>query len=501
MLSYFLNGSESRRFFNAVEKNDIDALKTILSDENVSLVTKQKYMNENLSNAIENNRIEVIKLFIQHNLNLNQAIYQQVFFPRNISPLKLAYEYKNAKIIAMFVEHNSTSYDMSELFNNYNLSLLRKVLTELKEPKPIVKIFLKKMGNLRFSDLKEITEIFIKHNYIQHIPIYMYIDDKFVNDHRYNHDNLANDLEDLVISCINEGADTASIDEFGRTALIKAVSLGKNLIINQLLQTSRTNINHRDNRGMTALMHSVNLSNRQNRIKSQYLLVNAGANLDLQNIEGNTALMLALKAKDITFAKKLIQSGANPHIRNIFGESALDLTQNNDILELIKAFGEIDIDLLYQEINRLILTDIQKASDSNTDSRVITQRYSEKVIANIQNEIKFLKLNLHNIKNIKKLASVIYEISGILVQSPFMNDINHKGKIEQFVIASSDVSSVIQKYEFEELKSSDEIPERKEILPLNPYEPGSTMLFISQPQLQESKNDTQPLSKPMKLQK
>ena len=68
------------------------------------------------------------------------------------------------------------------------------------------------------------------------------------------------------------------------------------------------------------------------------LLIDYGADLNLKDNEGKTALMLA---KDPAIAKLLIDSGANVNSHDKNGRTALMLTTNKTIADLLKAKGAI----------------------------------------------------------------------------------------------------------------------------------------------------------------
>ncbi len=109
-------------------------------------------------------------------------------------------------------------------------------------------------------------------------------------------------------------------------------------------------LNMKDNDGYTALMLASFLGNTE----IAKMLIDANANLNMQYKNGNTALMFAISMGNIEAVKALIEAGANPNIRNYsrgrhqYGESAWDVAMRyeglgknrEEIIKIIKkAYG------------------------------------------------------------------------------------------------------------------------------------------------------------------
>jgi len=78
--------------------------------------------------------------------------------------------------------------------------------------------------------------------------------------------------------------------------------------------------------GLTILMLICKDLNVRDHIKKIKLLINNRCNLDMQNNEGNSALMLACKHGDTDTMKLLIDSGCDINLQNNYGQSVLMLT-------------------------------------------------------------------------------------------------------------------------------------------------------------------------------
>ena len=85
--------------------------------------------------------------------------------------------------------------------------------------------------------------------------------------------------------------------------------------------------------GWTALMLT---SRYNNNVEIGKALIDAGANLDLQNKDGWTALMLMSRYNNnVEIGKTLIDAGANLDLRNRSGCSVLELATSNEVVTII----------------------------------------------------------------------------------------------------------------------------------------------------------------------
>ena len=85
--------------------------------------------------------------------------------------------------------------------------------------------------------------------------------------------------------------------------------------------------------GNTALMGASRYSNTTSSLDTVKLLIDSGANLELQDVNGNTALMIAVENSNTTSSldtvKLLIDSGANLDLQDINGNTALIFAVEN----------------------------------------------------------------------------------------------------------------------------------------------------------------------------
>ncbi|MBE0497431.1 MAG: ankyrin repeat domain-containing protein [Campylobacterales bacterium] len=120
-------------------------------------------------------------------------------------------------------------------------------------------------------------------------------------------------------------AAAANIDPFKHKDYI---SILKTLLDN------KADVNFQAGNGRTALIAAAQSSNHAQAYEKAQLLVAKGANLDIVNDKGETALMLASDTGNGKLVKLLLQSGADVNVKNGAGESAVNYAnrQNNQAI-------------------------------------------------------------------------------------------------------------------------------------------------------------------------
>lgn len=141
------------------------------------------------------------------------------------------------------------------------------------------------------------------------------------------------DLKQILIQAganINIGVQDYQKD-YGESAFFQAAADGRTDIVEAMI-TSGTDVNSANKAGkMTALMRATEDSTVDS-------LLAAGANVNLKDNSGHTALHWAILFRLSSIVQKLITAGADINTRNNKGESALDLVVDDRTREiLIKA--------------------------------------------------------------------------------------------------------------------------------------------------------------------
>ncbi len=131
------------------------------------------------------------------------------------------------------------------------------------------------------------------------------------------------------------GIEIDAKNELGLSALMMrrtSIEIRKRLI------EAGANINLQDNNGNTLLI----TASEKNQPKIVELLVNASANLNIQNHSGQTALMHACRAGNREIVSALIHAGADVNIKTNNGQTALNMTNNEEIRNILISAGAID---------------------------------------------------------------------------------------------------------------------------------------------------------------
>jgi ankyrin repeat protein len=103
--------------------------------------------------------------------------------------------------------------------------------------------------------------------------------------------------------------------------------------------SSKSDLDYQDPDGKSALL----IAAYKGRLDIVKKLIIVGANLNIQDSKGNTPLMLAIYTNEIKVVKELINGGVDVNIKNMTDCCAIHLCNNIDILKvLIKAGADVN---------------------------------------------------------------------------------------------------------------------------------------------------------------
>ncbi|GAB4580641.1 MAG: hypothetical protein Fur0022_33830 [Anaerolineales bacterium] len=177
----------------------------------------------------------------------------------------------------------------------------------------------------------------------------------------------------LVRELLQQGVDPNAPDHTGETALTWAAYLGHTGVVKDLLAAGAarevtgqflsapplllaaqgghrgivallvvlSDVNARNAHGQTALMLALEPSNNfpkpQPRIlKLLETLLHAGAEIDLQDHQGHTALMIAARWGNLEAAQMLVKAGADTRPKNQMGQTAAEIALDAGALSIVR---------------------------------------------------------------------------------------------------------------------------------------------------------------------
>ena len=130
---------------------------------------------------------------------------------------------------------------------------------------------------------------------------------------------------DHIVSLLLErGADVNRQSNEGDTALVMLARRGDSTKI-QLLIRHNADVNYRNGRGRTALMEYDQNFNKG--VAGLEALLQAGAEVDAQDCDGNSALMLCVKNSQTTAVSALLKHGARVDMANHERMTAVQLAE------------------------------------------------------------------------------------------------------------------------------------------------------------------------------
>ena len=125
--------------------------------------------------------------------------------------------------------------------------------------------------------------------------------------------------------------------ENGMTALMIAAQGGYSTVVKVLLEASANPNLADEDTGGTPLIYAVESGD----VETASLLLEAGADINSQNITGKTALMKAAEFGNVEIAKTLLQSGADINIKNHEGKLALNYAQDKKHTEIVQLLKNV----------------------------------------------------------------------------------------------------------------------------------------------------------------
>lgn len=137
---------------------------------------------------------------------------------------------------------------------------------------------------------------------------------------------------------------------YGRTLLQECVTLSDVDMVKSLIEYGAANVNAQNDDGKTAL----HIASRAGALNIVCLLLDAGAQTDIQCLDGTTSLHLAMWKNKSQVVERLIKAGANPNLQDQDHWTPLHWGVQNCNLELVKLLVENGANM--DVVNKSLLT-------------------------------------------------------------------------------------------------------------------------------------------------
>jgi ankyrin repeat protein len=140
---------------------------------------------------------------------------------------------------------------------------------------------------------------------------------------------------DVVLLLLAHNADVRAYTNRHDTALMYAAPA----LVKPLVERG-TDINAQNDRGETPLMWATGAIDNGGHLEMVRALLDNGANMNLVDQHGWTALMFAADKGDVRAAHALISRGADPDVRNEAGETALTIASKRGYKQIVQVLKE-----------------------------------------------------------------------------------------------------------------------------------------------------------------
>lgn len=204
---------------------------------------------------------------------------------------------------------------------------------------------------------------------------------ELTDDHRY------------IKAILNQPININKYDKHHNSYLMWAILNGRSLKIIKMIIDKNIDINMQNLDGHSALMLSMYNEPSTYGVKLVYLLIHSGANLNLHSKVGINALMLACMGKaKIDFVKLLVSNGANIHLITNLEYDSLGPVSLTAFDYALKFYKTSEYDENVREVLKFL---VDNGYNINTNNKHINGKMnmgSYLIVATIENDIEVVKL-------------------------------------------------------------------------------------------------------------
>jgi len=329
---------------NALNNNDIDNLEKYL-EELKSYLNNPYDINYIITSngvsllieAIIKNKIEVIKVLLEYNIDIN-AIYKHCTYP---TALQTAILWNKINILKLLLEKGANP-DIQDSYNSTPLM----IASSLRNSEKITIELLKYTKDINLKNNNGCTALILAAQN-GHTNVVQLLLQEHINVNIQNNDGCdalifaaQNGYTDVVRLLLDKDVNVNMQSNNRNTALILAANNGHADIVRSLINKN-ADIDMRANNGYTALI----LAAYNGHTDIVKLLLQNNADVNIQNDDGCTTLILATQNGYINIVRLLLQKHADVNLKNNNRNTALMLAQANDhtdIVQLLMQAGAVE---------------------------------------------------------------------------------------------------------------------------------------------------------------
>ncbi len=318
--------SISEKIQSAVMKNEISKVDSLLSDNRIDLNDEDLFLELPLFVAVDKGYVEMIDLLIDKGADINKQVYRAYSNIQDIKP------YRNVLELAILKSPNMIDRLIEKGYN---------ITTELNKGEDPLVFALKFNNNI--DVVKSIVAYGIeeyndgyKTNYLHYAAlsgskeVYDYLLTVLPNREQEKAEYGKSIIHFAATSgnleffkyMLTRGFSVYEKDNFGRSIVHFA---GSEAVLEYILEEFSFDVNEKDDSGRTALFSIFMLENKDQRRKIMKLLLENGADVNIQTQSGLSPIHQAASFGDYDCVKLLIDNGIDVNVRDSLNHTALHI--------------------------------------------------------------------------------------------------------------------------------------------------------------------------------
>ena len=297
---------------NAVEKGDLKKVRELV-ERDPALINQWHEYQTPLHKAAEDGNIEIAKFLISQGADLDAVPNGYGINLEQIkTPLLIAVQKDNKDMVSLLIKNKANAY--------IKYGGLSWALHHAKS-KEVAKMLIENGAKINSKDYYKNTPLnkAAEKGHLEVVKLLIsrgaYIDNKNSQGFTPLHIAAYQGYTEIAEILIRKGANIRELNKLKQTPL----HLSKALEISQLLINAGADINLKDSEGNIPLYHAV----KNEKFEIVKLLVLKGSRINESNIGGVTPLHVSLRPNEKRMTKFLLSNGANANAKDYYGQTPL----------------------------------------------------------------------------------------------------------------------------------------------------------------------------------